>query len=194
MDIRVTNTKNRLVEALLTCLEEKSVYELKVKDIIEVSGVSTRTFYQYYADVNSLVADVENDFIEGYKDSIRRDRESLANIDMTLPTQDQLKAVLSATKNTISYCFDHKREIQLLLSDNGDIRFYNLIFDTSCDEFFERINSMIDLVRVLLNYSDRLSPYDMRENIMAFLHKTPLDELTSFLKKDKKSSNKNSVD
>lgn len=214
MDIRVTNTKNRLVEALLTCLEEKSVYELKVKDIIEVSGVSTRTFYQYYADV-------ENDFIEGYKDSIRRDRESLANIDMTLPTQDQLKAVLSATKNTISYCFDHKREIQLLLSDNGDIRFYNLIFDTSCDDFFERINSMddrqgikltgkeriamlidvqvfinsmIDLVRVLLNYSDRLSPYDMRENIMAFLHKTPLDELTSFLKKDKKSSNKNSVD
>lgn len=214
MDIRVTNTKNRLVEALLTCLEEKSVYELKVKDIIEVSGVSTRTFYQYYADV-------ENDFIEGYKDSIRRDRESLANIDMTLPTQDQLKAVLSATKNTISYCFDHKREIQLLLSDNGDIRFYNLIFDTSCDEFFERINSMddsqgikltgkerivmlidvqvfinsmIDLVQVLLNYSDRLSPYDMRENIMAFLHKTPLDELTSFLKKDKKSSNKNSVD
>lgn len=214
MDIRVTNTKNRLVEALLTCLEEKSVYELKVKDIIEVSGVSTRTFYQYYADV-------ENDFIEGYKDSIRRDRESLANIDMTLPTQDQLKAVLSATQNTISYCFDHKREIQLLLSDNGDIRFYNLIFDTSCDEFFERINSMddsqgikltgkeriamlidvqvfinsmIDLVRVLLNYSDRLSPYDMRENIMAFLHKTPLDELTSFLKKDKKSSNKNSVD
>lgn len=214
MDIRVTNTKNRLVEALLTCLEEKSVYELKVKDIIEVSGVSTRTFYQYYADV-------ENDFIEGYKDSIRRDRESLANIDMTLPTQDQLKAVLSATKNTISYCFDHKREIQLLLSDNGDIRFYNLIFDTSCDEFFERINSMddsqgikltgkeriamlidvqvfinsmIDLVQVLLNYNDRLSPYDMRENIMAFLHKTPLDELTSFLKKDKKSSNKNSVD
>jgi hypothetical protein len=56
------------------------------------------------------------------------------------------------------------------------------------------INSMIDLVRVLLNYSDRLSPYDMRENIMAFLHKTPLDELTSFLKKDKKSSSKNSVD
>lgn len=56
------------------------------------------------------------------------------------------------------------------------------------------INSMIDLVRVLLNYSDRLSPYDMRENIMAFLHKTPLNELTSFLKKDKKSSNKNSVD
>lgn len=51
MDIRVTNTKNRLVEALLTCLEEKSVYELKVKDIIEVSGVSTRTFYQYYADL-----------------------------------------------------------------------------------------------------------------------------------------------
>lgn len=56
------------------------------------------------------------------------------------------------------------------------------------------INSMIDLVQVLLNYSDRLSPYDMRENIMAFLHKMPLDELTSFLKKDKKSSNKNSVD
>lgn len=63
MDIRITNTKNNLVAALLTCLEEKSLRELKVKDIIKVSGVSTRTFYQYYSDVNSLVNDVEDDWL-----------------------------------------------------------------------------------------------------------------------------------
>ncbi|WP_257796271.1 hypothetical protein [Lactobacillus johnsonii] len=43
-DIRVQNTKNNLITALLSCLEDKSVHELKVKDIIDKAGVSTRTF------------------------------------------------------------------------------------------------------------------------------------------------------
>lgn len=43
-DIRVQNTKSNLITALLSCLEDKSVHELKVKDIIDKAGVSTRTF------------------------------------------------------------------------------------------------------------------------------------------------------
>lgn len=112
MDIRITNTKNNLVAALLTCLEEKSIRELKVKDIIQASGVSTRTFYQYYSDVNSLVNDVEDDFIAGYTESVRKDRDILNKIDLTMPAQDQLGAVLNSTKNTISFCFEHKKKFK----------------------------------------------------------------------------------
>lgn len=147
MDIRITNTKNNLVAALLTCLEEKSLRELKVKDIIKVSGVSTRTFYQYYSDVNSLVNDVEDDFIAGYTESVRKDRDILDRIDLTKPVQEQLESVLNSTKNTISFCFDRKIEIQILLSENGDI----------------------------------LSPYDVRQSIMAFLHQSPVELMSSMV-------------
>lgn len=208
MDIRITNTKNNLVAALLTCLEEKSLRELKVKDVIKVSGVSTRTFYQYYSDVNSLVNDVEDDFIAGYTESVKKDRDILDRIDLTKPVQEQLESVLNSTKNIISFCFDRKREIQILLSENGDIGFYNKIFKASCDEFMQRVgtmagnpqlkftekertlmtinvqvfvHSMIGLVEVLLNYGDILSPYDVRQSIMAFLHQSPVELMSSMV-------------
>ena len=38
------HTKSNLITALLSCLEDKSVHGLKVKDIIDKAGVSTRTF------------------------------------------------------------------------------------------------------------------------------------------------------
>ena len=56
---------------------------------------------------------------------------------MNVPFEEQLETILNSTKNTIEFCFERKREIQLLLSDNGDIRFYNLIFKTGCDEFLK---------------------------------------------------------
>lgn len=203
-DIRVQNTKNNLTAALLSCLETKSVHELKVKDIIQAAGVSTRTFYQYYSDVNSLVKDTEDSFIADYLKSVEKDRDSLGNIDMNVPFEEQLETILNSTKNTIEFCFERKREIQLLLSDNGDIRFYNLIFKTGCDEFLKRmskmkntssfkmnekekmtmminvqvfVHSMIGMVRVLLNYSDRLSPYDVRQSVLVFLREAPLSNM-----------------
>ncbi len=203
-DIRVQNTKNNLTAALLTCIEHKSIHELKVKDIIQTASVSTRTFYQYYSDVSCLVKDTEDSFIEDYLKSVEKDRKLLADIDLNIPFQEQLETILNSTKNTIEFCFERKREIQLLLSDNGDIRFYNLIFKTGCDEFLKRmsqvadvrnlkmtekeritmminvqvfVHSMIGVVRVLLDNSDRLSPYDVRQNILGFLREAPISKM-----------------
>lgn len=215
MDIRIINTKNNLASALLTCLEKKNILEVKVKDITQVSNVSVRTFYKYYSDVYSLVRDVEDNFIEEYCRVIDQDRAVLMNIDLDEPIEKQLIAILKST-STISFCFKHKREIQILLSDNGDIRFYNRIFKVSCDMFIARIEripnlrltekermamninvqvyvaSMIGLVRVLLQYQDRFSPNDVRKNIVEFLHKTPLEDMSHFInhKKEKKKSGK----
>lgn len=204
-DIRVQNTKHNLIAALLTCLETKSIGELKVRDIIQAAGVSTRTFYQYYSDVNSLVKGAEDTFIADYLKCVEKDRESLGNIDLNIPFEEQLETVLNSTKNTIEFCFERKKEIQVLLSDNGDIRFYNLLFKTGCDEFIERmssmkelaniqmteeerirmtinvqvfVHSMIGLVRVLLDNSDRLSPYDVRQSIMVFLRNSPVTNIS----------------
>ena len=78
-DIRVQNTKNNLIAALLSCLENKSVHKLKVKDIIDKAGVSTRTFYQYYSDVNDLLRDTEDSFVAEYLKNVEKDRDSLGD-------------------------------------------------------------------------------------------------------------------
>ena len=114
-DIRVQNTKNNLIAALLSCLEDKSFHKLKVKDIIDKAGVSTRTFYQYYSDVNDLLRDTEDGFITEYLKNVEKDRDSLGDLDLDVPFEDQLETILNATKNTIEFCYAHKKEIQLLL-------------------------------------------------------------------------------
>lgn len=192
-DIRVQNTKNNLIAALLGCLENKSVHELKVKDIIDKAGVSTRTFYQYYSDVNDLLRDTEDSFVAEYLKNVEKDRDSLGELDLDTPFEDQLETILNATKNTIEFCYAHKKEIQVLLSDNGDTRFYNMIFQTGCEEIMKRmsqmkekeqmrmmisvqvfVHSIIGMVRVLLEYSDRLAPYDVRQSILTFLRESPV--------------------
>lgn len=39
------------------------------------------------------------------------------------------------------------------------------------------VHSMIGLVEVLLNYGDILSPYDVRQSIMAFLKQSPVEQI-----------------
>lgn len=99
--------------------------------------MSTRTFYQYYSDVDNLIEEIEKEFIEGYRKSIEKDRDVILDVDYSLPIEKQFETVLNSAKNTIAFCFERKEEIQTLLSDNGDIRFYNLIYKTSCDEFLK---------------------------------------------------------
>lgn len=53
-----------------------------------------------------------------------------------------------------------------------------LLFDINVQVF---VHCMIDLVSVLLKYDDRLSPYDVRQSIFDFLHKTPLDRINEII-------------
>lgn len=43
-------TKDRLFQALISLMENKSYEEIKIKDILDLSGVSRRTFYRHFAN------------------------------------------------------------------------------------------------------------------------------------------------
>lgn len=166
-DIRVQNTKNNLIAALLSCLENKSVHKLKVKDIIDKAGVSTRTFYQYYSDVNDLLRDTEDSFVAEYLKNVEKDRDSLGDLDLDTPFEDQLETILNATKNTIEFCYAHKKEIQLLLSDNGDTRFYNMIFHTGCEKIMKRMSQMKHIDELKMDEKDQMR---MMISVQVFVH------------------------
>ena len=49
------DTKDRLFQDLISLMENKSYEEIKIKDILDLAGVSRRTFYRHFANKNELL-------------------------------------------------------------------------------------------------------------------------------------------
>ena len=63
-DRRVLQTRNKLGDALIALMQEKSFEEITVQDVLDRAGVGRATFYVHYRDKNDLfLSDVE-DFLE----------------------------------------------------------------------------------------------------------------------------------
>jgi len=57
MDARIVRTRRRLQEALFALAQERGIDQVSVSDIAERAGVNRSTFYQHYADKETLLAD-----------------------------------------------------------------------------------------------------------------------------------------
>lgn len=57
MDVRVERTRRALQEALFALARERPLDELTVADIAQRAGVNRSSFYQHYADKETLLAD-----------------------------------------------------------------------------------------------------------------------------------------
>ena len=57
MDVRVERTRRRLQEALFSLARERGLEHVAVSDIAERAGVNRSTFYQHYADKETVLAD-----------------------------------------------------------------------------------------------------------------------------------------
>lgn len=56
-DPRIQRTRASLQEALLTLCKQRDLDEVSVSEVAEAAGVNRTTFYQHYADLNTLLAD-----------------------------------------------------------------------------------------------------------------------------------------
>lgn len=57
MDPRIARTRSSLQEALLELARERELDDISVGDIAERAGINRSTFYQHYADKETLLAD-----------------------------------------------------------------------------------------------------------------------------------------
>ena len=55
----VRMTKQRLYQALITLLQQKSLREITVRELTELAGISRGTFYFHYADIYALMDQLE---------------------------------------------------------------------------------------------------------------------------------------
>jgi AcrR family transcriptional regulator len=71
-DRRVLRTRDRLGDALIALMQEKSFDEITVQDVLDRAGVGRSTFYVHYSDKNDLfLSDVE-DFLEKVSTALKR--------------------------------------------------------------------------------------------------------------------------
>lgn len=55
----VRMTEQRLYQALITLLQQKSLREITVRELTELAGISRGTFYFHYADIYALMDQME---------------------------------------------------------------------------------------------------------------------------------------
>lgn len=205
MDIRTQTTQSNLKNALLKCIKNQPFSKIKVKDVILTSGISSRAFYQYYKDTQDLLLAIETDLLTDFNKALRADSDAVDGIvDHNLTQTELVRVAENISKHSIDFFLRNKSKLEILTSDNGDIRFFNKMVEFANQEFTKRLKKMnpnfqavlkkeqaippdmivdifdwniINIVLKLIRYNDELSPADMRRYIADYLTRTPLQFL-----------------
>lgn len=198
MDFRLYNTRVRIVAGMLACMKEKPFRELKDKDIIAKAQVSPRTFYHYYKDRNDLLDLLEKHMLEGLQEAMARDFEAVKALHGAPDREDVYELADPAFKHVLEFCEENKEAAQVLLSDNGDIRFERKVKELSIAEFkkgakyltgnpdFEiddpvflesYVTKIFSLIEYWLMMSDIVAPRKIREYIGKVQVQSPFDML-----------------
>ena len=103
----VRNTKRRLYESLMKLVGGKPLSQVTVKELTDDADVNRSTFYFHYQDVNSMVLEMENRFLDDF---------SVALTALEQKSHDFITILVKCLENHMELC-------QLLLGKNGDIAF-----------------------------------------------------------------------
>lgn len=139
MDIRSIITQQRIQEALLLLLEEKSFAACSVSDIVINAEVSKKSFYSYYESKFDLIKQIEDKLIDGLKQALEKDRLHLTRIQQEYSPEKIDEIADVEFDQTIKYCDENKLSFSRLLSSNGDISFINRLEKIGTQEIIERL-------------------------------------------------------
>ena len=71
VDRRVRKTKSQLRKGLARLLQEKSIGEITVKELVEEVDINRSTFYLHYSDIPSLLKEIEDDMMDEMERAVR---------------------------------------------------------------------------------------------------------------------------
>lgn len=140
----VRNTKKKLRAELIRLMEEKPMQSITVRELTETADVNRGTFYFHYADIYSMVTEIENEFFEVFNEMMDSEKISGHN-GFTVLTE------------IFSFLSQNHQLCRLLLSPNGDIAFINRIIKF-VEEKCHRIRDGIGM-HMGQEYSDMFSAF-----------------------------------
>jgi AcrR family transcriptional regulator len=79
IDKRIIKTKNNLKTALVKLLETRKIEDITIVELTGLANVNRKTFYLHYADVSSILKEIENHTYD-------KTKELIQNFDLNLNT------------------------------------------------------------------------------------------------------------
>ena len=101
VDRRVRKTRRQLREGLARLLEEKSIRDIKVKELVEEVDINRSTFYLHYSDIYDMLKQLEEELFQEIQEAIKKhpisaDARSQAFIRQLFQIMDDNRAICKA--------------------------------------------------------------------------------------------------
>jgi AcrR family transcriptional regulator len=123
-DFRVRITRKVLQDSLLILMKEKSILDISIKDICELSGLSRSTFYTYCKNQYDLLRQIE-------EQTFNEVDKMLHQHIMAINKSGSIE--IAFFKEMLEFIVNNSNSIQVLLSENGDSGFQKKYFRTSIE-------------------------------------------------------------
>lgn len=123
-DRRVRRTKKLLTHGLIQLMKEKQIQDITVRELADLVDVNRGTFYLYYRDIFDMLDCVEQELFEQVNQLIAAHRGEQV-LTHTLPVLKELFHLVE----------DNKEICQVLLGQNGDMKFLKKLSDVVQEAF-----------------------------------------------------------
>ncbi|HJC58072.1 MAG TPA: TetR/AcrR family transcriptional regulator [Candidatus Eisenbergiella intestinipullorum] len=113
-DRRIRKTKARLLQSLMTLMQEKDIKDISVKELSDLADINRGTFYLHYRDVYDMLSQVE--------DSIFQEFNEILDKNFAPGTGTALYSIL---KDIFTFLNENRLMGRTLLGPHGDLAFVN---------------------------------------------------------------------
>lgn len=180
-DRRVRKTKAQLRAGLARLMQNKSIKEITVKELVDEVDINRSTFYLHYTDIYQMLDSVEAELMREITDAMDTLPDDLAQDMETYPFITRMFCILKENKDICC----------ALLGPNGDMSFVTqaeslvaqTILKRLSDHFPENIqnityayafclNGCVGLIKTWLLNDDSPSPQDMAQLTYQFVENT----------------------
>lgn len=126
-DRRINRTKKLLLDALTSIMDKKRLKDISIRELCDYADISRGTFYLHYTDINNMVEKIENELLEGLKESLEK------NIHTCIELCDVHHILLD-----IYQYLEHNSIIfEKLFGANGDVTLLNKVKDIVREKCFD---------------------------------------------------------
>ena len=136
IDRRVRKTRQQLQDGFIYLRKQKDLKDITVKELCELTDLNRGTFYLHYKDIYDLSEQLEESLFVSFQEVL--DKHSIAYEDNPIDTPEPLlRDVLALIKDNSEFC-------TMLLSDTGEIAFFNKLKKLVLDIAFKKCIDLFD--------------------------------------------------
>ena len=144
-DKRRRRTRMAIKTALLALLKDKPVAKITVSELAEKACVNRKTFYNHYTDLNSVLREMEEEFLNDIFDLVDK-QDVWKDIEEPAGFFERLFTIISENKEVFTLLVESGQHIHLLTGFRRKLR------ETWGDRLFCRENVDKERLVLLMDY------------------------------------------